>query len=199
MPEIPRWWFAFQSQGASGGPWIGPSVEETLDSIAAEGVKTVMLQPIGFLCDHVEILYDVDIVFKQYAEKKGIPPGAPGVIECSRGAGEGRGGTGGARAGAAPIGAFSDKGAFLSFPMHARLAKIRGWISELGRICKVAAESEERLALVGHVTFKSLAPVLIVRFTRVRSHHLRRRSPGISAKRNLRAAGLLPVGVPDLP
>jgi protoporphyrin/coproporphyrin ferrochelatase len=72
VPEIPRWWFAFQSQGASGGPWIGPTVEETLDSIAAEGVKTVMLQPIGFLCDHVEILYDVDIAFKQYAEKKGI-------------------------------------------------------------------------------------------------------------------------------
>jgi protoporphyrin/coproporphyrin ferrochelatase len=72
VPDIPRWWFAFQSQGASGGPWIGPTVEETLDSIAAEGVKTVMLQPIGFLCDHVEILYDVDIAFKQYAEKKGI-------------------------------------------------------------------------------------------------------------------------------
>jgi len=72
VPEIPRWWFAFQSQGASGGPWIGPTVEETLDSISADGVKTVMLQPIGFLCDHVEILYDVDIAFKQYAEKKGI-------------------------------------------------------------------------------------------------------------------------------
>ncbi|MDR3454229.1 MAG: ferrochelatase [Rhodoferax sp.] len=72
VPEIARWWFAFQSQGVSGGPWIGPTVEETLDSIAAEGVKTVMLQPIGFLCDHVEILYDVDIAFKQYAEKKGI-------------------------------------------------------------------------------------------------------------------------------
>jgi hypothetical protein len=39
VPEIPRWWFAFQSQGASGGPWIGPSVEETLESIAAEGIQ----------------------------------------------------------------------------------------------------------------------------------------------------------------
>lgn len=72
IAEIPRWWFAFQSQGASGGPWIGPTVEETLDSIAAEGVKTVILQPIGFLCDHVEILYDVDIAFKEYAGKLGI-------------------------------------------------------------------------------------------------------------------------------
>ncbi len=72
VPAIPKWWFAFQSQGASGGPWIGPTVEETLTAIAAEGVKTLLLQPIGFLCDHVEILYDVDIAFKDYAAKLGI-------------------------------------------------------------------------------------------------------------------------------
>jgi ferrochelatase len=72
VPEIPRWWFAFQSQGASGGPWIGPSVEETLDAIAAEGIKALILQPIGFLCDHVEILFDVDILFREYAAKRGI-------------------------------------------------------------------------------------------------------------------------------
>jgi ferrochelatase len=72
VPEIPRWWFAFQSQGASGGSWIGPSVEETLNSIAAEGANALMLQPIGFLCDHVEILYDVDHLFREYAAKLGI-------------------------------------------------------------------------------------------------------------------------------
>ena len=72
VPEIPKHWFAFQSQGASGGPWIGPTVEDTLTSIAAEGVKIVLLQPIGFLCDHVEILYDVDIAFKQHAAQIGI-------------------------------------------------------------------------------------------------------------------------------
>ena len=71
VPEIPRWWFAFQSQGASGGPWIGPAVESTLDSIAAEGVKALVLQPIGFLCDHVEILYDVDRLFREYAANLG--------------------------------------------------------------------------------------------------------------------------------
>jgi protoporphyrin/coproporphyrin ferrochelatase len=72
LPEIPRWWFAFQSQGASGGEWLGPSVENTLEQIAGEGVKTLVLQPIGFLCDHVEILYDVDIAFKEYAAKLGV-------------------------------------------------------------------------------------------------------------------------------
>jgi len=72
VPEIPAWYFAFQSQGASGGRWIGPTVEETLDGLAAEAVTAVVLQPIGFLCDHVEILYDVDIAFREYAAKAGI-------------------------------------------------------------------------------------------------------------------------------
>lgn len=72
VPEVSEWFFAFQSQGASGGPWIGPTVEETLDKLAEQGAKAVLLQPIGFLCDHVEILYDVDIAFKQYASEKGI-------------------------------------------------------------------------------------------------------------------------------
>jgi ferrochelatase len=71
-PEIERWWFAFQSQGASGGPWIGPGVEATLDALAAEGVKALILQPVGFLCDHVEILYDVDRLFREYANSLGM-------------------------------------------------------------------------------------------------------------------------------
>ena len=83
VPEIPRWWFAFQSQGASGGPWLGPSVEETLGRIAAEGVKTLILQPIGFLCDHVEILYDVDIYFRQYAAKLGVRLERPESLNTS--------------------------------------------------------------------------------------------------------------------
>jgi ferrochelatase len=81
---IPRWWFAFQSQGASGGPWIGPSVEATLDAIAASGVKTLLLQPIGFLCDHVEILYDVDIAFRQYAASLGMRLERPESLNASR-------------------------------------------------------------------------------------------------------------------
>jgi len=83
VPEIPRWWFAFQSQGASGGPWLGPSVEETLDRIAAEGVKALILQPIGFLCDHVEILFDVDILFREYAIKLGVKLERPESLNAS--------------------------------------------------------------------------------------------------------------------
>jgi ferrochelatase len=84
VPEIPRWWFAFQSQGASGGPWIGPCVEETLDRIADEGVTALMLQPIGFLCDHVEILFDVDILFREYAIKKRIRLERPESLNASQ-------------------------------------------------------------------------------------------------------------------
>lgn len=74
---IPRlknkeWFFAFQSQGMSGGPWIGPTVEDTLTGIAALGHKAVVLQPIGFVCDHVEVLYDIDIAFKDFAAEKGM-------------------------------------------------------------------------------------------------------------------------------
>ncbi len=83
VPKIPRWWFAFQSQGASGGPWLGPSVEETLNQIAAEGVKALVLQPIGFLCDHVEILYDVDILFRGYAASLGIQLQRPESLNAS--------------------------------------------------------------------------------------------------------------------
>jgi ferrochelatase len=83
VPEIPKWWFAFQSQGASGGPWIGPSVEETLDAIAAEGHKSLILQPIGFLCDHVEILFDVDNLFRYYAVNIGIQLERPESLNLS--------------------------------------------------------------------------------------------------------------------
>jgi ferrochelatase len=66
------WYFAFQSQGVSGGPWIGPTVEDTLKSIRAEGHTGVVLQPVGFVCDHVEILYDIDIAFKHIASELGL-------------------------------------------------------------------------------------------------------------------------------
>jgi ferrochelatase len=83
VPRIPQWWFAFQSQGASGGPWIGPTVEQTLDAIALSGVKALVLQPIGFLCDHVEILYDVDILFRGYAAERGIRLERPESLNAS--------------------------------------------------------------------------------------------------------------------
>ena len=66
------WTFAFQSQGMSGSQWIGPTVEETILSLKAKGHRGVFIHPVGFLCDHVEVLYDIDIFFKQFAEKEGL-------------------------------------------------------------------------------------------------------------------------------
>ncbi len=66
------WTFAFQSQGMSGGPWLGPTVEDTIIALKQRGHKAVFIQPIGFLCDHVEVLYDIDIGFKQFAKKRDI-------------------------------------------------------------------------------------------------------------------------------
>ena len=69
---VEQWQFAFQSQGMSGGPWLGPTVEETISDLAEAGHKAVFLQPIGFLCDHVEVLYDIDIAFRQYAKERNM-------------------------------------------------------------------------------------------------------------------------------
>ncbi len=66
------WFFAFQSQGVAGAPWIGPTVEDTLKALAESGHKAVVLQPVGFLCDHVEILYDIDIAFTETAKELGM-------------------------------------------------------------------------------------------------------------------------------
>ena len=67
-----EWRFAFQSQGMSGGEWIGPTVESTILDLKKQGHREIFLQPIGFLCDHVEVLYDIDIAFKELAEKEGM-------------------------------------------------------------------------------------------------------------------------------
>jgi len=66
------WTFAFQSQGMSGGAWLGPRVEDTILSLKEKGHRDVFVQPVGLLCDHVEVLYDIDIGFKQFAETQGM-------------------------------------------------------------------------------------------------------------------------------
>ncbi len=69
---------AFQSQGMSAGPggrpiaWLGPTLEATLDAAAARGDRLVVVAPIGFLADHVEILYDLDIEARAMAEQRGL-------------------------------------------------------------------------------------------------------------------------------
>ncbi len=72
FPEIGDWKFAFQSQGMSGGEWLGPTVEDTIAYLQSAGRDGVFVQPIGFVCDHVEILFDVDILFRDFAAARGM-------------------------------------------------------------------------------------------------------------------------------
>jgi ferrochelatase len=75
--------FAFQSQGMTGDKWLGPTVEETLDRYAAEGARDAIIHNIGFVCDHVEILWDIDVGFKQYAAQRGIEIRRPESLNAS--------------------------------------------------------------------------------------------------------------------
>ncbi len=70
--DIPDWHQAYQSQGMIPVPWLEPNVEEILDKIAEAGGQTALIVPVGFVCDHIEILYDIDIAFKEYATGRGI-------------------------------------------------------------------------------------------------------------------------------
>ena len=63
---------AFQSQGMTSEPWIGPSVESLINRNAALGRRHLLLAPVGFVCDHVEILYDIDVVFREYGKARGV-------------------------------------------------------------------------------------------------------------------------------
>ena len=64
--------FAYQSQGRSGEKWLGPTVESTIEDLSRAGQRHVLVAPIGFLCDHVETLFDIDIELKQLATKLGM-------------------------------------------------------------------------------------------------------------------------------
>jgi len=71
--DIKHWRIAWQSRGAhTTEPWIEPDVETTLDKITLDGHKAVLEVPIGFTCDHMETLYDIDIVHRGHAKKLGL-------------------------------------------------------------------------------------------------------------------------------
>jgi ferrochelatase len=63
---------AFQSQGMTSEPWLGPTVESLIDHLASCGQRHVLLAPVGFACDHIETLYDIDVAFREYGKAKGV-------------------------------------------------------------------------------------------------------------------------------
>ncbi len=67
-----NWLFAYQSQGANREPWLLPTVENVMLDLRRDGFSTVLVAPIGFVADHVEVLYDIDIGFQEFARQIGL-------------------------------------------------------------------------------------------------------------------------------
>jgi protoporphyrin/coproporphyrin ferrochelatase len=69
---IERWSFAFQSASQTGEPWLGPDILEELDALHEQGVRDVLVCPVGFVSDHLEILWDLDVEARQRAAELGL-------------------------------------------------------------------------------------------------------------------------------
>lgn len=67
-----QWSLAFQSRAGSQDEWLGPDVEYVLGILSKRGIHRVLIVPIGFVTDHIEILYDIDIFYKKKAESLGM-------------------------------------------------------------------------------------------------------------------------------
>jgi ferrochelatase len=70
-----RWSFAFQSASATGEPWLGPDILEELDRLHGDGVREVLVAPVGFVSDHLEILWDLDVEAREKAQELGLELG----------------------------------------------------------------------------------------------------------------------------
>ena len=69
---LATWRVAFQSAGATPERWLGPEAGAVMTELAGQGHRAFLIVPIGFVCDHVEVLYDVDVVYHELAERLGV-------------------------------------------------------------------------------------------------------------------------------
>jgi protoporphyrin/coproporphyrin ferrochelatase len=69
---IDRWSFAFQSESPTGEPWLGPDILDELTRLRREGVEKVLVCPVGFVSDHLEILWDLDVEARERAAELGL-------------------------------------------------------------------------------------------------------------------------------
>ena len=71
MEPLP-WHIAFQSKGGGPEEWVGPDVESILKELSQDKVREVLIVPIGFVSDHIEVLYDIDILYRERSESMGM-------------------------------------------------------------------------------------------------------------------------------
>ncbi len=69
---VGNWTFSFQSESPTGEPWLGPDILEHLEELEARGVKDVLVCPVGFVADHLEIRWDLDVEAAEKARALGI-------------------------------------------------------------------------------------------------------------------------------
>ncbi|MBI4279863.1 MAG: ferrochelatase [Armatimonadetes bacterium] len=69
---VTPWSFAYQSAGRTADPWLGPDITEKLRSLYEEGGRAVVFCPVGFVADHLEVLYDIDVNLRQMARAMGV-------------------------------------------------------------------------------------------------------------------------------
>jgi ferrochelatase len=91
--DVETWGWAWQSAGATGEPWLGPDILDYLDELAAAGVRRVLQVPIGFVSEHLEVLFDIDLEAKAKAaalgmhlERSELPNARPEFIAAVRAA-----------------------------------------------------------------------------------------------------------------
>ncbi len=70
--RLENWHMAYQSKGGGQGEWLGPMVEEVMEKVRDEGCTDVLVVPAGFVSDHIETLYDIDIAQKNHADSLGL-------------------------------------------------------------------------------------------------------------------------------
>ncbi len=71
LANLTQWHVAYQSAGQSPEPWLGPEAGAVMTELAGQGHRDFLITPIGFVCDHVEVLYDVDVVYRALATRLG--------------------------------------------------------------------------------------------------------------------------------
>ena len=86
---LERWSFTFQSPGNTTEPWLGPDIVDTMEEWRAKGATTQIVASTGFVFDHLETLYDLDVVVREAARERGIryrrvpqPNDAPEIVEA---------------------------------------------------------------------------------------------------------------------
>ena len=70
--RVTDWDFAFQSASGPTGTWLGPSLKEKIAEFSNKGIKRILVCPVGFVSDHLEILYDLDVEARDYANSHGV-------------------------------------------------------------------------------------------------------------------------------